>query len=146
MSRDRARKRDDALAPGSRARARAATVWTPARVEAVCARHAGGEFLKHACAAEGGTYDGLIDAAARDPEIRAAVDKAHAEAVALLRSRKDSAMPGEDDWKKYAWDLERFDREAFGPPTQKLDVKNEGPSEETLEQVIAVMSATRRVT
>lgn len=121
-------------------------MWTPARLAAVCARHAAGEFLKHACAAEGGSHEGLRDAAARDPSIAAAVAKAHAKAVELLRARKDSAMPGEDDWKKYAWDLERFDRETFGPPTQKLDVKTEAVSDETLEQVIAVVSAARKVT
>ena len=108
--------------PTSRARA---TVWTTQRVEAVCARHAAGTFLKHACALEGGTYDGLVDAMARDPEIAAKVAKAHAEGVELLRKRKDSAMPGDDDWKKYAWDLERFDREAFAPPTSKVESKNE---------------------
>ena len=108
--------------PASRARA---TVWTTERVDAVCVRHAAGAFLKHACALEGGTYDGLIDAMASSPEIAARVEKAHAEGVELLRRRKDSAMPGDDDWKKYAWDLERFDREAFAPPTSKLESKNE---------------------
>jgi hypothetical protein len=108
--------------PASRARA---TVWTTERVDAVCVRHAAGAFLKHACALEGGTYDGLIDAMASSPEIAARVEKAHAEGVELLRKRKDSAMPGDDDWKKYAWDLERFDREAFAPPTSKLESKNE---------------------
>ena len=108
--------------PASRARA---TVWTAERVEAVCTRHADGVFLKHACALEGGSFDGLRDAMASDPEIAAKVEKAHAEGVELLRRRKDGALPGEDDWKKYAWDLERFDRTEFAPPTSKVESKNE---------------------
>lgn len=117
--------------PASRARA---TVWTAERVDAVCRRHAEGAFLKHACAAEGGTYDGLIDAMARDPEITAKVHSAHAAGVDLYIARMNEAGAEVDsegrkirfgDWKREAWMLERFDREVFAPPTSKVESKAE---------------------
>lgn len=106
------------------------TVWTPERVTAVCRRHAVGEFLVHACAAEGGTYDGLYDAMRRSDEIRSQVAKAHAEGVDFIRARMNEAGAEVDDqgrkvrygdWKREAWWLERFDRVTFAPPTAKVE-------------------------
>lgn len=135
-------------APAPRARARGngttePTVWTAARVAAVCSRHAAGTFLKHACALEGGNVKGLYEAMERDPSIADSVGKAHAQGVELLRQRKDSAMPGEDDWKKYAWDLERFDRVEFAPPTNKVEaaVKVAPLTAETAAMVAAIVAA-----
>jgi len=112
------------------------------RVERVAKRHASGTWLKHACALEGGTYHGLYEAMDREPAFRELIDRAHAQRADELRALKASAMPGEDDWKKWAWDLERWDREAFAPPTNKVDaaVKVEPLSPETAALVAAVVA------
>lgn len=134
--------------PQPRARARGngtsePVVFTPAKVAAICARHAEGVFLKHACGMEGVSYDGLVSARERDPAVRLAIEAAHAKGVELLRQRKDSAMPGEDDWKKYSWDLERFDRVEFAPPRQQVDaaVKVDVLTPETAAMIAAVVKA-----
>ena len=102
--------------PASRARAE----WTPELVRKVASRHADGVWLKHACALEGGTYDGLIDACAREPEYRAIIDEAHAQGAEKRRSRLELS----DDWRREAWELERWDQAVFHL-TNKVESKAE---------------------
>ena len=107
--------------PGSRARAE--TVWTPERVAAVAHRHAAGAFLVTACRLERGSYDGLRDALARHPEWRADIDEAHAKWEVELQERARNA---EGEAARTArWELERWSRETFAPPTTKVEAKNE---------------------
>lgn len=137
MSRDRTAAK---AAPASRARTN--TVWTPERVEAVCERHAAGTWLKHACALEGGTYDGLIDAMARDPAIAAKVHAAHALGAEARRER----MGFSEDWKREAWELERWDRELFHLAT-KVEAKTEltGANGGGIQIVVGSLEELRRL-
>lgn len=99
-----------------------AKVWTPERIAAVCELVAEGTFVAHACAECGGSYTGLWDVMQADPDVRQQIDAARAKGVRVLRERLDTATT---DWKREAWLLERYDREAFAPPKATVESKSE---------------------
>lgn len=105
--------------PASRARVNAK--WTPELVAEVADLHREGAYLNESCALVGGTYDGLRDAMAREPEYAAQIAKAHAERAAFLRGM----VEGGDDSKNWRWLLERWSRENYAPPTSKVESKAE---------------------
>lgn len=118
----------------SRARARGTSKLDDACVDRICDRIARGEFKKHACQAEGVSDETLRVLERDDATIAAAVAEAHAAGVDTLRARLNECGEETDDKgrtirygdsRRELWLLERYDREAFAPPTQKVDAKNE---------------------
>lgn len=105
----------------SRARARGTSKLDDACVDRICDRIARGEFKKHACQAEGVSDETLRLLEREDATIAAATAEAHSRGVEAMREKLDTA----DDWKRAAWELERFDREAYAPPKQQVESKNE---------------------
>ena len=57
---------------------------------------------------------------AREPQYVLAQQRAKAAGVEALRRRRDQLIEDgfRGEWKAAAWDLERFDREAFAPPVE----------------------------
>ena len=106
---------------------RDAGTFDDATVERMCAKHATGVFWKHCLDAEGLSESGWHEAKAREPRYVLAQQRAKAAGVEALRRRRDQLIEDgfRGEWKAAAWDLERFDREAFAPPTSKVESKNE---------------------
>lgn len=124
-----------------------AKVWTPERIAAVCELVAEGTFVAHACAECGGSYTGLWDVMQADPDVRHQIDAARAKGVRVLRERLDLAS----DWKREAWLLERYDRDAFAPPKATVESKSEvsGPGGSPISVVVTeaemLAAASRKV-
>lgn len=136
--------------PASRARAS----FDDALVARIAVRHADGSWLKHACAIEGATYEGLRDACAREPRWAAIIAKAHAEGAETMRRRILDAsvdVHGEQpvrtgDWKRDAWMLERWDRDLFHLAT-KVEAKTEltGANGGGIQIVVGSLEELRRL-
>lgn len=118
----------------SRARARGTSKLDDACVDRICDRIARGEFKKHACQAEGVSDETLRLLERDNATIAAAVAEAHAAGVDHLRAALNECGEEVDhkgrtvrygDSKREMWLLERFDREAFAPPKQQVESKNE---------------------
>lgn len=96
-------------------------------VRRMCAEHETGVFWKHCLDAEGLSESGWHEAKARRPDFERWQRAAKARGVAKLRRELDSLVEAgmRGEWKSKAWFLERFDREAFTPPTAKVESKTE---------------------
>lgn len=126
----------------SNAASRARATFDDALIGRIAARHASGTWLKHACALEECSVEGLRDACVREPRWAVVIEKAHAEGAEAMRLRMLEAGTEEDDdgrtirfgdWKREAHMLERWDPGTFhlvskseskvdGPPVQKLTI------------------------
>jgi hypothetical protein len=119
----------------SNAASRARATFDDALIGRIAARHASGTWLKHACALEECSVEGLRDACVREPRWAVVIEKAHAEGAEVMRLRMLEAGTEEDgegrtvrvgDWKREAHMLERWD-----PGTFHLVSKSESKTELT---------------
>ena len=121
-------------APSKRADAMAALtapyvphVWTPERVAAACEVYAAGSTMGAACSPH--DPSGLADAALRDPRIGDQLRAARAAHVERLRAHLEGAIgEPDDDWRAWAWLLERRSVD-YAPPKQSQEItgKDGGP-------------------
>lgn len=111
--------------------------FTESKVDAICDRVRAGTWVEHSCLLEGVTIRGLEKAMHRDETIAIKVGAARAENAERLRSKMDMTL---GDWKREAWQLERWDRVTFKPPKAESEVKSESKNEHTVSATVLVVT------
>lgn len=105
--------RDERSARLAAALSRART-WTVPRLDAALAHLRAGAPFREACHLVHGSPDALRHLMASQPDVLGEVEAARAHAMATLRRAMETA--DRDEWKRYAWLLERLSPQDYAPP------------------------------